>query len=627
MTWVIRIVAGLAILIAVATAGVFLIPKDRVMAVALEQLRQATGRDVQVKGVGQMTLWPSLGVRTGAVTVSNAPWGTQTPLFQADALDVSLDLMALISGDVQIRRVAAVAPRLALETNADGQYNWQFAPIGASPSTEGSSPHARARKITVEEIEVEDAVISFAAPDRPIERVQGIDLWFEQEAGTGSAELTLSGRLSEDAITLTADISAFEALQARQPSDVALNLRTKGGSATFDGRLAATGDVAGRAALDINNIGTVLAALGLASDILPASLGPEIAGDVQLAVRPSFVSLQDLTLAAGQNQVSGDLEIDLQGKPKITGKLSSTGLDLGPAMSSGGATTGNSRTHADSGRIDASVLHLVDAEFAFDLASLKVPQTALGRVSGDVALENGRAVLRIEQAEAFDGTLSGDLVANARDGFSASADLKANGLSLASITRDLMGQASVSGRLNGAVDVLASGETSQALMRSAEGTGRLAIGSGTVGGIDLLAIMQGSAPGSGTTVFESITASFALRNGSLFNKDLLLKHELYQAKGAGRIGYVARDLDYRVTPVFFGELDALGLAIPVLIRGSWSAPLVIPDVEQALRNPITKGLDNAATQILGGTAEDAEAIGNALGQEVMRGLRGLLGGN
>ena len=98
MTWVIRIVAGLAILIAVATAGVFLIPKDRVMAVALDQLRQATGRDVQVKGVGQMTLWPSLGVRTGAVTVSNAPWGTQTPLFQADALDVSLDLMAFLPG-------------------------------------------------------------------------------------------------------------------------------------------------------------------------------------------------------------------------------------------------------------------------------------------------------------------------------------------------------------------------------------------------------------------------------------------------------------------------------------------------------------------------------------------------
>ena len=72
------------------------------------------------------SIWPQLGVKTGPVSLSNADWSDQGPMLQAEGLAISVDLAALIGGEVKITGIEAIAPRILLERSAKGQENWVF---------------------------------------------------------------------------------------------------------------------------------------------------------------------------------------------------------------------------------------------------------------------------------------------------------------------------------------------------------------------------------------------------------------------------------------------------------------------------------------------------------------------
>ena len=73
-----------------------------------------------------------------------------------------------------------------------------------------------------------------------------------------------------------------------------------------------------------------------------------------------------------------------------------------------------------------------------------------------------------------------------------------------------------------------------------------------------------------------------MRNGDLLNEDLLLTLRSFEARGAGRVGLGAQDLDYLFTPIALNLNDGNGLAIPIRIKGPWASPRILPDLEAAL---------------------------------------------
>ena len=73
-------------------------------------------------------------------------------------------------------------------------------------------------------------------------------------------------------------------------------------------------------------------------------------------------------------------------------------------------------------------------------------------------------------------------------------------------------------------------------------------------------------------VFDSLTATFNVDKGNLYNNDLLLKLPVISATGEGRVGIGARDIDYLFTPKTGGAEVAGGIVIPVRISGPWSDP-------------------------------------------------------
>ena len=102
MRWMIRSVLALSLLVFLAVAAVLMIPSERIAALAAERFAEVTGRRLVIEGAVKPSFFPTLGVQTGPVSVSNADWGTQADMFRAEGLSISLDMAALMGGEVRI---------------------------------------------------------------------------------------------------------------------------------------------------------------------------------------------------------------------------------------------------------------------------------------------------------------------------------------------------------------------------------------------------------------------------------------------------------------------------------------------------------------------------------------------
>ena len=82
------------------------------------------------------------------------------------------------------------------------------------------------------------------------------------------------------------------------------------------------------------------------------------------------------------------------------------------------------------------------------------------------------------------------------------------------------------------------------------------------------------------TIFDSLSASFTIEAGDLFNRDLLMAGPVISAEGSGRIGLGARDIEYRIRPTALRGADGTGgISVPLWITGSWAAPSFALDLE------------------------------------------------
>ncbi|MDZ4137129.1 MAG: AsmA family protein, partial [Paracoccaceae bacterium] len=115
MRWIVRGLSLFGMLVVVLVGLVLLIPSEKVGQIAARELTKATGRTLTLTGSMRPTLWPVLGVKTGAVSIANAGWSDAGPLMLAEGLAIGLDMSALIGGTVRITNIDLLRPQFTLE--------------------------------------------------------------------------------------------------------------------------------------------------------------------------------------------------------------------------------------------------------------------------------------------------------------------------------------------------------------------------------------------------------------------------------------------------------------------------------------------------------------------------------
>ena len=167
---IIGLVAVVVFLVVAVLAIPFFIPLDTIKAELIAQAEQATGRDVRIDGEFKLSIFPNAEFVAGKVTVGNAKGGKAKNMVAIDRVNVSVGLMPLITGSVQVNSFVIDKPTINLEIDKNGKPNWEFTTAGggeAKPSTTESKPAeggggSPLAGITLDDVRLVDGTITYS---------------------------------------------------------------------------------------------------------------------------------------------------------------------------------------------------------------------------------------------------------------------------------------------------------------------------------------------------------------------------------------------------------------------------------------------------------------------------------
>lgn len=608
MRWILRLVFGIVLLAVLALGAVALVPSERVAALAVGQFNSVTGRDLTIEGAVRPTIWPVLGVRTGPVTLSNADWSVEGPMLRAEGLSIQIDIASLFGGAVKITGFEVIRPQVVLERHADGRENWVFG--GGNGGTASAGMAGADRPFTLDQGSIRDGTLGFIdhATGQVI-RLSGIEASARLPAYDGTADITLSAVADRQAVAVSGTIDTFSTFYRGGVVPVSLQGSVGRSKIGFDGRLGVQPLMAeGQIDADLSDLAALATLAGAQPPALPAGLGKDriaVSGALTVTAERS-VHLRQGRMALDDNTLTGDADLTLSGpRPKLVAQLASDALVL--TAGGGGGTDGGGSAATDGwsqAAIDLSGLAALDAEVGLAAGSIDLGTVKLGQSRAKLTIDRARAVVDLRQVAAYGGAVTGQFVMNARKGLSVGGDLNFAGIDLQPLLTDLAGYARLVGTGNLQVKFLGSGSSVAAIMRGLEGSGSLALGQGEILGLDIagmLRTLDTSYVGTGQkTIFDSLSGTYRIDGGDLVNDDLLLTSPYLTARGAGRIGLGARDLDYRIRPTALADATGEGgLSVPLMITGPWADPRFALDLEALAQEQLAdeaKALEDRARQ-------------------------------
>lgn len=636
--WLVLIVV---VVIAVFVGALLFLPGERIARIAADQIEAQTGRKVTLTGDAEVTWYPVLGVTTGPIEVANAAWSDKGPMFRAEGLRIGVDAKTVFSDEIRVTELRAIRPEILLERNAKGAANWDFGGAGGAGGSGASAPAANGGPgLHLDRLEVTNATLRMVEPGEET-AYRDVDLTVDWPASAGPVDVAMTLRPAGEPITLTTRVEALEPLLAGETVPLDFTAKGPGGTMTFSGKASSAPTADGRIEAEVGNLASFTRALGLGPVDLPAGFGPSTAFAGWLALAGDRkVTLRDGTLRLGDAKAQVRADVDYSGKPRVTANVAMDRLDLAPMLggSGGGSGGGAGGTGWSQTPIDASALSGIDGEITFTANTVDLGDYEVGPVSTTTRIDNARAVTDLTRFGAFGGNLGGQFVVNNRNGLSMGGELSASGVDIKRMLGDLADVHRITGTGEARVKFLASGTSMHALMNSLSGEGRVATGRGTFEGIDLDRLFRAGDASGGTTIFDSIDATFRMEKGSLYNDDLALQLASIRAEGKGRIGIGPRDIDYLFTPISLKARDGRGIAIPVRIKGPWAKPSILPDLEAAVKlnldeekKALEKRAEDKVLEKLGVEKQQGESAEDALRrrleQEAVKGLGKLFGGN
>ncbi|MDP2493725.1 AsmA family protein [Shimia thalassica] len=581
-----RLIRVLLMVVVVVCVGlvalVLVLPGEKIARIAADQVKAQTGRDLNFEGDVGISWYPVLGISTGAVTLSNADWSTEGPMLTADSLAIGVDVAALVTGDIRIKKVEALRPDVVLEVDADGRANWSLFPETATTNTPTTTEDTPASGgLFLEKLTIKDARLRYVEAGTAVFEMANSDVSLDWAAPDKPADVTLVLRPAGEDITASARLADLPALLGGEVAALSADVMVAGATLAFEGRAGLDSQAAGQLTADVPNPDKVLKALGQAAS---GQIDPfNLRGQVTLT-KEAQLSLRDTTVMALGNTLTLQADVFTDGeRPKVNAQIAAGVLDLSsfaqPAEADVPAQSADSGWSKEA--IDASALGLVDGSIAIAASGIDLGDLTLGASRMAVSIDRSRAVFALQDITAYGGKVTGEFVANNRNGLSVGGKIRADNVEMKTLLSDAMKISRFAGKATAQASFLGVGNSVYDIMNTLKGSGSVDVGQGTISGIDLDRLLRSGVSGGGTTVFDSLSATLQIEQGVLSNDDLLLDLPSVQAKGEGVVGLGQRTLDYLFTPQIKRD-DQQGLAIPVRINGSWDDPKIRPQLDKAL---------------------------------------------
>lgn len=299
----------------------------------------------------------------------------------------------------------------------------------------------------------------------------------------------------------------------------------------------------------------------------PVSFASDIAGDA------TNIALNNAALTVAGTSVGGDLALDLSGKPKLTGALTSPAFDVTPFLKGGGGRSGGPLFSKDPLPLDG--LAAADADLSLALEELRYGKLVLTSMKLPLKIQGGK--LTAPLSAAYRGRpIKLALNADARGNVSLDADAvnfdMGRLLADLDLTTMLTANADFGARLKG------QGKSLNAIASSLNGQTNLLIGQGTINSRafaivsdDLARVLIPSGESGDTAKLVCAISRFDFTAGAGKASALALETDTLITTGSGTVdlGKERIDLLFKPKPK---KASLMSLAFPVRLSGPLTSP-------------------------------------------------------
>ena len=632
MNAVVKIVGGVAVVVVgVAVAAPFLVPTQTIIDQISKQVESTTGRTLQIAGDSEVSILPSLNVTLNNVRFSNMTTGSTEDMLSMEQLSVHIPWLSLLSGEAKLERFVINNPTITLETDQQGQPNWQLFPTQdnlptSTQTTTTQQPSAVSLPsgfdVSLGEVAIYGGSITYIDGQTGVQHsVNELDLSIQLPSLYKA--LTVNGAITyrSQKFALMSVVDTPVKAIVGETFNIEQRLSSQLLNLEFNGVVAHQGkDIQGELTLAGESVKAITQWQNIALLAKDNAFNQfSVAGSMSF-VGNTF-TLNSLVAKLDELEIKGQSKIVLGTKPNINANIDLGMLDLNPYLPDPAATPAPDKPDAqtqshpivwDDTPIDLSALGQVNADIVVRSTGLKAHDITLGKNQFSLQLKNSVAQLGLDEFNAYDGTGKGSVKVNADvTPYKIATNFALKNINAEPLLTDAVGFDKVLGK--GSIDwnLITQGQSQKQFVSALAGNMAFSFKDGGVKGANIAQMtrkakemlkgdfsslkdgLNADYDPQQKTDFSALTGSFVFKDGVGRNNDLSLASPLIRITGSGEVDLPNTNVNYRlvtgIVDTVEGQASAdksTGFKVPLRIKGPFHKVDVSLDISSAAKENV-----------------------------------------
>jgi AsmA protein len=536
-------------------------------------VKDKTGRDLELTGKIELSLFPWLGFTLGEMQLHNPPGFKDTTFVKIEHAKARIKLLSIFSDPIEIGQLELHGLQVHLQKNSHGLTNWEDlikpkADSAKTPEqqapTSDKQPAVKRKRVTIEGVQLQDASL----------------VWDDHQS---QQHLVITG------IQLQAG-----PLKDQQAFPLQLQMAFSKIEPALQGTLALQGNVSLNPEQQQYQFSAVQLDALLKGPTLPKGQAKLQLQTPQLHIdlRQQQVMIKNFALDVDDIKASGHVEVASFAQPQIRFGLDISALNLNPYLPKPAAGKTAPPTTPKAEPIKLALPADLNIQGTLNINELQVQRFNLSKISVPLSVKDQRLHLQ-PSLHLYEGEYHGDLQLNAQvQPLRLIMQHELRGVAFAPLVQAITDKDVVSGKAELDAKLTTQGLSMEAWVKSLNGDARLRITQVQLKNLELkswilgrwyekLNLAKPKEELKDLTVFNDVRASLQIQNGIVSNKDLLATSERVQLTGQGQVNLVAENIDYTVnyipkTSYVFSlagnEVDLKDEPIPIQIHGAFAGP-------------------------------------------------------